>query len=606
MKSRMMLTSLVAIGAGMILCGEVSAQKFEGRGMANSYQIQELLDFDAYSLTLPSESGQAFTAIVQFGQSMQNLDLQPYSMRADDFQVLITGENGTLVQTEIPPVTTYRGIVRGDDESFIAASLINGQLWASVILGSGELWVVQPATGMGIADAAADIHIVYRGEDVKPLKEGFCGVTEEPILIDDGNNNGSPLGGTGLSMTDIGLDADYEFYLLNASSVPLTVADMELVINSAEFVYERDVDISYEITTIIVRDNPADPYTSTNPETLLNQFRSAWLTQPELGIRRDVAHLFTGKNLNGSIIGIAWVGSVCSFNIGYGLAQSRFFVSLTFRGALSAHEIGHNWNAGHCNGSGNCHIMCSGIGGCNGIGYFFGTPATGQIINFRNSRSCLFDLPQPLDPPFFESFPSNQLNTNNWIYNFGGIINGNSINPPSGSLAMNLDGSSNEYSKDEIRSNFIDLQGESDMVLSYYTEQIGVEAGESLIVEYKTANNGPWVEINEIISDGVNQTEFEFHSHVLPGNAYHNEFRIRFRTQVSSSTDDWYIDDISILAIPPCPADLDGDGAVGTIDLLFLLGNWGPNPGSPADLDGDDVVGTSDLLILLGNWGPCP
>ncbi len=54
-----------------------------------------------------------------------------------------------------------------------------------------------------------------------------------------------------------------------------------------------------------------------------------------------------------------------------------------------------------------------------------------------------------------------------------------------------------------------------------------------------------------------------------------------------------------------CPADLDGDGAVGAADLAELLGNWGPCEGCPADLDGDDAVGAFDLALLLGNWGPC-
>ncbi len=52
--------------------------------------------------------------------------------------------------------------------------------------------------------------------------------------------------------------------------------------------------------------------------------------------------------------------------------------------------------------------------------------------------------------------------------------------------------------------------------------------------------------------------------------------------------------------------DIDGDGAVGTPDLLLLLGAWGPCDdcaGCPADIDGDCLIGTSDLLILLGNWG---
>jgi hypothetical protein len=54
------------------------------------------------------------------------------------------------------------------------------------------------------------------------------------------------------------------------------------------------------------------------------------------------------------------------------------------------------------------------------------------------------------------------------------------------------------------------------------------------------------------------------------------------------------------------PGDIDGDGIVGTADLLMLLAAWGdcPDPPEecPADLDGDGTVGTADLLILLANW----
>ena len=60
----------------------------------------------------------------------------------------------------------------------------------------------------------------------------------------------------------------------------------------------------------------------------------------------------------------------------------------------------------------------------------------------------------------------------------------------------------------------------------------------------------------------------------------------------------------TLLAV--CLGDLDGDGNVGVIDLLILLGNWGPCADCndcPADLDGDCSVGVADLLILLGNWG---
>ncbi|MCH8823275.1 MAG: hypothetical protein IH984_07170 [Planctomycetes bacterium] len=57
------------------------------------------------------------------------------------------------------------------------------------------------------------------------------------------------------------------------------------------------------------------------------------------------------------------------------------------------------------------------------------------------------------------------------------------------------------------------------------------------------------------------------------------------------------------------PGDLDGDGHVSTVDLLILLGSWGPCadcnvPGDcPADLNGDCTVDTVDLLLLFSNWG---
>lgn len=58
------------------------------------------------------------------------------------------------------------------------------------------------------------------------------------------------------------------------------------------------------------------------------------------------------------------------------------------------------------------------------------------------------------------------------------------------------------------------------------------------------------------------------------------------------------------LGAAACPADLDGDGAVGSADLAILLGSWGAADNA-ADLDDSGTVGSGDLAILLGSWGPC-
>lgn len=52
-----------------------------------------------------------------------------------------------------------------------------------------------------------------------------------------------------------------------------------------------------------------------------------------------------------------------------------------------------------------------------------------------------------------------------------------------------------------------------------------------------------------------------------------------------------------------CPADLDGDGSVGSNDLAILLSGWGA-PGA-GDLDGSGEIDAADLATLLAGWGAC-
>ncbi|MHC4100722.1 MAG: dockerin type I domain-containing protein [Planctomycetota bacterium] len=53
-----------------------------------------------------------------------------------------------------------------------------------------------------------------------------------------------------------------------------------------------------------------------------------------------------------------------------------------------------------------------------------------------------------------------------------------------------------------------------------------------------------------------------------------------------------------------CPGDVNGDGSVGVIDLLAVIGAWGA-AGGPADVDADGVVGITDALDVIDRWGSC-
>jgi hypothetical protein len=194
--------------------------------------------------------------------------------------------------------------------------------------------------------------------------------------------------------------------------------------------------------------------------------------------------------------------------------------------------------------------MCPCIGGCSGIVTSFGTTATSQINSYANSVNCLSDLALPLAPPFFEDFPTGILDTSKWIYNDGTFINTAGTAEPSPPNSLNLDAiGSVDYQDDEIRTNFIDLSGMQNdgVMVSYFTQHKGVEAGKTLTVDYWAFNR--WNELRTIVSDGVNQTSYTQWIDDLTGlvpSPFHSEFRLRFQVDVASANDDWYLDDVFV------------------------------------------------------------
>ncbi|MEW5250292.1 M12 family metallo-peptidase [Microbulbifer sp. 2201CG32-9] len=388
----------------LVTIGAFSSIAFAQAGLEQSVQaeleaavsetLKVNLNLDQYSVqrigtevSSDARSGAADLRVdlILDGRPVQML-LSPHSVRSPDLEVYTVDGNGVKRQVAAPPIRTYQGSLRGVKDASVAASLSEtGQLKAWIQM-SGEIWAVQPLSDAA-ANVGSNLHVVYRSSDILP-GDWACGADEEPFTHFLHGGPGSVKQSRLVTrFADVAFDADTEFYNLNGSSVAATVSDIESVMNAVESIYLNETDIGYNIGQIIVRTG-ADPYSSTSPTGLLSQFRNEWLTT-QAGVPRDTAHLMTGKNIDGNVIGIAYLSAVCNFNIGYGLSQSRFTSNFAARVALTAHELGHNWSANHCNGQSDCAIMCSGIGGCTGILNRFGVGSENAIISWANSVSCL-------------------------------------------------------------------------------------------------------------------------------------------------------------------------------------------------------------------------
>jgi hypothetical protein len=534
--------------------------------------VEGVSRYSVTHLALPTEMSDAFEISFAHEGETTSIEFSAFSLRATGFSMLLEHGDGVLVESEASAPKTFRGTETFGDLGAVTASLLDDGLYATVNRPGGFGLIIQPASSLGL-DADAGTHVIFDVVDTTGL-DGICGndlydlpVPPQKDEHDGEGAQGSVAGGS-TYLVEFAAETDYEFFQKNGSSTTNTINDVELVVNQMDYIYDRDVDITLELTTIVIHTSSSDPYSAGDIEGRLNQFIANWNNSPETEIHRDVAQMFSGVNFSGGVIGLAPLGVLCYSSYSYSIVESRYTTNLLYRTSLSAHELGHNWNSGHCDGSSGCAIMCSSNGGC-GTPSSFGPSATSAIVNFRNSVGCDMLLADPLPIPFEDTFASSTLSTTNWIHNNGGYSSTSAVGEPSPSRSLNLDASSgNEFGDDEVRSNLIQLGGQSEAYLSYWLQHRGVESGEELIVYYPNTS-GDWIELARHTSDGENQSSFSYHLHTLPSAARHNSFRIRFQAAVNESNDDWYIDDVRVSDSPS--GNIENDDC-GVADVVLYEG----------------------------------
>ena len=166
--------------------------------------------------------------------------------------------------------------------------------------------------------------------------------------------------------------------------------------NNVDGIYSAQLGIELQIGSFNIDDQTtAQLSNTTNANSLVRSLATVRSRSPSQRTR-GLTHLFTGRDLDGTTVGIAYTDSLCSAQWGVGLTQMGRSVGID--SLITAHEIGHNFGAIH-DGERECastpvnQFIMSPTVSPNGI--TFSSCSLDAILPRKRSASCLVAMPPP-------------------------------------------------------------------------------------------------------------------------------------------------------------------------------------------------------------------
>jgi len=316
-------------------------------------------------LDLPAGLPDSFSVKTRIAGTVVRLDLARRDLRADGF--FVQTSEGLLPANEIPEPVTYFGSLRGMPDVTVIASLRPEGMTARVQFPESpdRWWRILPNQKRGqgwhsIEEETADFPETCGSENLD-IPEGMTVIGSPAAIAPRGSHSTNSLGAPGSSSqsapsggrhfgspagtnrwvvreAQIAYDADFCYYEREGSTIAGTIAGVEQQLAEMEFCYAQDAQATYELTAIVIRDQPYYP-TFTSAGDGLTRFYQEWDAN-QTHIPRDTAYFLTDY-CNDGIAGLAYVGTLGGWSYGE---------TVWDRGhspGIMAHEVGHNWGAGH-------------------------------------------------------------------------------------------------------------------------------------------------------------------------------------------------------------------------------------------------------------------
>jgi len=406
------------IGAAAFLASPTVSSQDRRRTHADVERVLESFDeltLDPVAALKSVKKGEGLTLETSHGTF--ELDLEPHDILAPNYRATAVFDGGEVRDLPRPPVNTYKGRVRGMKGAQARLTIDDGTV-EGVIITPDQLYFIEPANRFSPAASAKDL-VFYAASAAVQKNFGECGVTlaEQVSARADAFKFGEghlafAKGGTTEDLfvptyeIELATDADFEYFQVFGTA-DATRQNIISIMNQIDGIYGPQLGLKFKIVFQNVWAAEPDPYTTTSPGGLLNEFATHWNANFD-GVQREITHLWTGKDLGSgtptpdddSTIGIATrPGLNCADNsLAYGLSQH--LSSASQRQLLTAHEIGHNLNAVHPNQQNPAPSGCANTIMSSSLGFstqpnfcqFSLDEITGHTVQHT---SCLTSLPAP-------------------------------------------------------------------------------------------------------------------------------------------------------------------------------------------------------------------
>ncbi|MDH3621734.1 MAG: M12 family metallo-peptidase, partial [Gammaproteobacteria bacterium] len=345
--------------------------------------------------------GMAEGAHIEYSEPLQQLELQRdaamrFNAFGKHFDVRLAPNQNVLslaVRERLPDdVGVYRGSIDGMPGS-----------WARIVVADGEprglLWDgnVMYAIDAG-KDPASGPHM-FRLDDIQiPPGTMTCaqsvGMKTAGDLLTAVSKDVGPVVAQAAgaeSSIDLGVIADADFASAKGSNAETALVTR---INNVDGIFSEQLGVQINLARTDVFDSSNDPFTNESDAGRLLDELTDYRNNNANQNANGLTHLFTGRELDGSTVGVAYTSAICSQRFGAGLTQGTNSDSLD--SLIAAHEIGHNFGAPHdgtsgsaCEGTAQDFLMAPRLNGSD----TFSACSIQQMQDDVNRASCVTALP---------------------------------------------------------------------------------------------------------------------------------------------------------------------------------------------------------------------